>query len=94
MLDQDYACHSMSAQSQQLVGTVPGPTQGQSVTTIAPPLPAQGHRGQSLVMTTPNMPILGQGDSDHASSMIKHLKNNIRESLVGISDNLPEIKGI
>jgi len=26
--------------------------------------------------------------------MIEHLKNNIRESLVGIPDNLPEIKGI
>ena len=75
MLDQDYACCSMSVWPQQMVGIVTGPTQGRSVTMIVPPL-------------------LAQGDSDHESSMIERLKNNIRESLVGIPDNLPEIKGI
>ena len=69
MLDQDYARRSMSVRPQQMVGTVTGPTQGQSVTTITPPL-------------------LAQGDSDHETSMIERLKNNIRESLVGIPDNL------
>jgi hypothetical protein len=40
------------------------------------------------------MPVLGQGDNDHEIHMIETLKDHIRESLMGIPDDLPEIKGL
>jgi len=60
-------------------------------------------------MTIPAMPIWGQmgqtatsivsamlipGESDHEIAMINALWNHIRDSLMGILNNLPEIKGL
>jgi hypothetical protein len=44
---------------------------------------------------TPNIqPVIGQDDTDHESHMIETLKDHIRESLMGIPNDLPEIKGL
>ena len=39
-------------------------------------------------------PTFGQGDTNHENHMIETLRDHIRESLMGIPNNLPEIKGL
>jgi len=93
-LDQDYARCSMSARPQQMVGliTISGSTQGQSLAMTAPTMPIQGQVGQTIASIIPAMPI--PGESDHEINMIDALRNHIRDSLMGIPNNLPEIKGL
>jgi len=93
-LDQDYARRSMSARPQQMVGpiTISGSTQGRSLAMTAPTMPIQGQVGQTVASIVPAMPI--PGESDHEINMIDALRNHIRDSLMGIPNNLPEIKGL
>jgi len=93
-LDQDYARRSMSAWPQQMVGpiTISGSTQGRSLAMTVPPMPIQGQVGQTVASIVLAMPI--PGESDHEINMINALRNHIRDSLMGIPNNLPEIKGL
>ena len=93
-LDQDYACRSMNAWSQQMVGliAISGSTQRRSVAMTAPTMPIQGQAGQNTVSIILAMTI--PGESDHEITMIDTLRNHIRDSLIGIPNNLPEIKGL
>ena len=77
-LEQDYAHQSTSTCPQQIAGP------------MMIPGPTQG---QSLVPQAPSLPTQGQAKSDHELYMIENLRNHIRESLTGIPDNLPELKG-
>ena len=54
-----------------------------------PPAPILGQRLSVRSVTTQ-----GLDDSDHEAHMIDNLIEHIRESLTGIPDNLPEIKGL
>jgi len=94
MLDQDYACRLMSVWPQQMVGliTISGSTQGQSLAMTAPTMPIQGQVGQTVASIILAMPI--PGESNHEINMINTLRNHIRDSLMGIPNNLPEIKGL
>ena len=94
MLDQDYACRSMNARSQQIVGpiAISGSTQRRSVAMTAPTMPIQGQAGQNVALIVSAMTI--PGESDHEITMINALRNHIRDSLMGILNNLPEIKGL
>ena len=47
---------------------------------------------QTHMPTAP--PTFGQGDTDHENYMIETLRDHIRDSLMGIPNNLPEIKGL
>jgi len=58
----------------------------------APTMPIQGQVGQTVASIVPAMPI--PGESDHEINMIDALRNHIRDSLMGIPNNLPEIKGL
>jgi len=79
ILDQDYARRSMSAQPQQL----------------GAPMAMQGPRqGRLITMITPSVPTQGQIDSDHEIQMIEDLRRHVRDSLIGIPDDLPELKGV
>jgi len=55
-------------------------------------MPIQGQVGQTVASIVPAMPI--PGESDHEINMIDALRNHIRDSLMGIPNNLPEIKGL
>jgi len=57
-----------------------------------PTMPIQGQVGQTIVSIILAMPI--PGESDHEINMINALRNHIRDSLMGIPNNLPEIKGL
>ena len=94
MLDQDYACCSMSARSQQMVGliAISGSTQRRSVAMTVPTIPIQGQAGQNATSIVSAMTI--PGESDHKITMIDALRNHIRDLLMGIPNNLPEIKGL
>ena len=94
MLDQDYARCLMSAQSHQMVGpiAISGSTQRQSVAMTTPSMPIQGQVGQNTASIVLAMTILGE--SDHEITMIDALRNHIRDLLMGILNNLPEIKGL
>jgi len=93
-LDQDYARRSMSVWPQQMVGliTISGSTQGQSLAMTVPTMPIQGQVGQTVASIVPAMPI--PGESNHEINMIDALRNHIRDLLMGIPNNLPEIKGL
>ena len=54
--------------------------------------PTMGQMGQTVALIVPAMPI--PGESDHEINMIDALRNHIRDSLMGIPNNLPEIKGL
>jgi len=67
-------------------------TQGRSLAMTAPTMPIQGQVGQTVGSIVPAMPI--PGESNHEINMIDTLRNHIRDSLIGIPNNLPEIKGL
>ena len=77
-LERDYARRARS-QSQQLVGPMLGPGPGQ---------------GQSLAPIAQSAPARGRSDMDHDTIMIESLKEHIRTSLLGLPENLPELKGL
>ena len=58
----------------------------------APTMPIQGQVGQNVASIILAMPI--PGESNHEITMINTLRNHIRDSLMGILNNLPEIKGL
>jgi len=78
VLDRDYARRARS-QSQQLVGP------------IVSPAPRQG---QAVAPITQRASVQGQADMDHETLMIESLREHIRTTLMGVPDNLPELKGL
>ena len=52
-------------------------------------------QGRPQVANVPSVPNRGRVlDSDHEINMIENLRNHIRDSLMGIPDDLPELKGL
>jgi hypothetical protein len=95
-LDQDYAQHSMSVQQVQHAiaqghqGTLlyqPALAQGQNTANIRPQMQLVAPLGIPA-------PLQGQTGMDHEVHMIENLRHHIWDSLVGIPDNLPELKGL
>jgi hypothetical protein len=78
ILDGDYSWRAGS-QSHQLVGPM-----------IAP-VPSQG---QTIAPIGVSAPARGQPNKTHETLMIDSLRDHIRTSLMGIPDNLPELKGL
>jgi len=78
VLERDYARRAHS-QSQQLVG---------------PMLSPGPRQGQSVALIAQLAPTQGQANMDHETLMIESLKEHIRTSLIGVPDNLPELKGL
>jgi hypothetical protein len=46
------------------------------------------------MLHAPSLPAHGQDDFDHENYMINKLRAHIRDSLMSILDNLPELKGL
>src|SRR5579864_7924666 len=86
-LEQEYARRSRSTQPQQLVEPIMTPRfrPGRINAQIA-----QSH-GQVPSNIPPDQ---GPQDADHEINMINNLMDHIRNSLMGVPDNLPEIKGL
>ena len=78
VLDRDYA-HQACSQLQQLVGLMLSPGPRQ---------------GKTVALIAQLAPTWGQADMDHETLMIKSLKEHIRMLLIGVPDNLPELKGL
>jgi len=55
------------------------------------PAPSQG---QSIAPIIQSAPARGQAETDHEMLMIESLREHIRASLMGVPDNLPELKGL
>jgi hypothetical protein len=55
------------------------------------PVPSQG---QTIVLIGISAPTQGQPNKTHEMLMIDSLRDHIRTSLMGIPDNLPELKGL
>ena len=87
-LEQDYARRSASAMPQQLAGPImiPAPVQGPPMIQAIP----QARRQAPQI--APQMQ--GYPDPDHEINMIDNLRQHIRESLTGIPNDLPELKGL
>jgi hypothetical protein len=55
------------------------------------PVPSQG---QTIALIGVSAPAWGQPNKTHEMLMIDSLRDHIRTSLIGIPDNLPELKGL
>jgi len=51
-------------------------------------------QGQSVALIAQLAPTQGQANMDHETLMIESLKEHIRMLLIGVPDNLPELKGL
>ena len=100
-LEQDYARRSASVMPQQLAGPmmIPAPVQGPPIAQAMPQARRQAPRAQ-LAHIAPQMPaqiiprIQGHPGPDHETNMVDNLRRHIRESLTGIPNDLPELKGL
>ena len=99
-LDQDYARRSMGAlHVQSLARQAQVPGYAQQTAHLRQPMPggnAPNLMQQMQLIAPLGTPQPGNGhmEADHEAHMINNLVRHIRDSLMGIPDNLPEIKGL
>jgi hypothetical protein len=86
VLERDYARCSLGAHPMNLAAPMALPSIRQPTGSQALPLPMQGQVGQAALQ--------GQARNNHKNQMIESLRHHIRDSLVGIPFDLPEIKGL